>query len=88
MVTYVYETIPEREGEQTKQYEIRQSIRDKALTQHPETGEPIRRILAGAFGIMTGSASDAGPECCGDCENGPSRNWGGCGHGGGCCCAH
>jgi len=56
MPTYVYETIPAKKGAKARQYEIRQSIKDAALTKHPETGEPIRRIIAGGVGLMTGAA--------------------------------
>ena len=34
MPTYVYETIPQFEGEPAKRFEIRQSMKDAALTQH------------------------------------------------------
>lgn len=44
MVTYVYETLP-KAGKKVKRYELRQSIKDAALTKHPETGEAIRRCL-------------------------------------------
>lgn len=39
MPTYVYKNI-----ENGELYEIRQSIRDEALSQHPETGAPIKRV--------------------------------------------
>jgi len=45
MATYVYETIPASEGEVVRTYEIRHSMKDAALSQHPETGEPIRRVI-------------------------------------------
>jgi hypothetical protein len=44
MLTYVYETLP-RPGKAVRRYEIRQSIKDAALTKHPTTGEPIRRLI-------------------------------------------
>ena len=44
MVTYVYETLP-RAGKTVKRYEIQQSIKDAPLKKHPETGEPIRRLI-------------------------------------------
>jgi predicted nucleic acid-binding Zn ribbon protein len=52
MATYVYETIPARPGQKPKQFEIRQSMKEAALTKHPETGEPIRRVITGGFGLM------------------------------------
>jgi hypothetical protein len=45
MLTYVYETLP-RAGKKTRRYELRQSIKDAPLKKHPETGEPIRRLIA------------------------------------------
>ena len=61
MPTYVYESIPEKKGAKARQYEIRQSIKDAALTTHPETGEPIRRIIAGSVGLMTGASPTSAP---------------------------
>ena len=49
MTTYVYETIPGKEGEKPRYFEIKQSMNDKPLTQHPETGEPIRRVVLGGL---------------------------------------
>jgi predicted nucleic acid-binding Zn ribbon protein len=56
MPTYVYETIPAKKGETPKRYEIKQSIKDSAFTRHPETGEPIKRIVAGGIGVLTSSS--------------------------------
>lgn len=72
MPTYVYETIPQFEGEQPKRFEIRQSMKDAALTQHPDSGQPIRRIPIGGTGLM--GASGGGPQSSG----------GSCGTGCGC----
>ena len=75
MTTYVYETIPQKPGQKPKQFEFRQSMRDAALTQHPETGEPVKRVVLGGFGYSgKSSATAAAPS--GAC---------GCGHGG---CPH
>ena len=72
MAVYIYETIPRKEGEPVRTYEIRQSMKDAALAKHPETGEPIRRVITGGFGVMTsskGASSAPGPtsggHCCG-----------------------
>ena len=67
MTTYVYETIP-KNGEEPKLYEIRQSMKDDPLSKHPETGEAIRRVILGGYGLMksaTGSASPSAPTSCG-----------------------
>ena len=70
MATYIYETIPETPDQPVRTYEIQQSMRDAAFTQHPETGEPIRRVITGGLGIMTsGSGASSSPapsggHCC------------------------
>ncbi len=51
MATYTYETIPD-EGAPTKRFEIQQSMKEDALVTHPETGEPIRRVITGGFGYF------------------------------------
>jgi predicted nucleic acid-binding Zn ribbon protein len=73
MPTYVYETL----GAKKRRFEMRQSMKDAALTHDPETGEPVRRVISGGYGIMQkGSAvSDSAPA--------PGRH--SCG-GGGCGC--
>jgi predicted nucleic acid-binding Zn ribbon protein len=57
MPTYIYETIPAKKGTIPKRYEIKQSIKDVAFTKHPETGEPIKRVVAGGIGVLTSSSS-------------------------------
>lgn len=64
MPTYVYEVIlPNDEG--GEQFEVVQSMSDTALTEHPETGEPVRRVIQPPFiggkwsdGAMHKSAND------------------------------
>lgn len=73
MTTYVYETVPQKPGDSTKLFEIKQSMNDAPLTKHPETGEPIQRVILGGYGLMSRDEA-ASPESCGD-------NSGGC-----CCC--
>jgi len=70
MTTYVYETIPQKSSEKSRYCEIKQRMRDAPLTQHPETGEPIRRVVLGGFGVLSskpsaGEKKDAGSACCG-----------------------
>jgi predicted nucleic acid-binding Zn ribbon protein len=70
MTTYVYETIPAEAGEKPCYFEIKQSMNDKPLTKHPETGEAIRRVVLGGFGTLSskpGSKSGCGCKpgaCC------------------------
>ncbi|MDX2079488.1 MAG: zinc ribbon domain-containing protein [Terrimicrobiaceae bacterium] len=73
MATYVYETIPAKPGGKSTRFEVRQSMTEPALTKHPETGEPVRRVISGGFGIMGRGAKATQPS-------------GGCGSGAcGCC---
>lgn len=71
MATYIYETIPQEPGEEPVRFEIQQSMRDDALTAHPETGVPVRRVITGGFGFMGGSdtakvpTTNTGGGCCG-----------------------
>jgi predicted nucleic acid-binding Zn ribbon protein len=44
MPIYVYEIINE-DGTPGDRFEIHQSMKDDALRQHPETGQPVRRVL-------------------------------------------
>ena len=70
MPTYVYETVPHRTEGSPERFEYRQSMNDAALTQHPETGEPVRRVIVGGTGIMGGSTSASpaqGGGCGGSC---------------------
>jgi predicted nucleic acid-binding Zn ribbon protein len=63
MPTYVYETIspaPER-------FEVRQGFDDPVLTEHPATGEPVRRVISGGLAVVPNgvSAGDAPEPRCG-----------------------
>jgi predicted nucleic acid-binding Zn ribbon protein len=80
MPIYEYETIPTREGEATKRYEIRQCMSDEPLSTHPETGESIRRVFS-TFST-SGSSSSGGDSCCG--MGGGHHHGSGCGCGCGC----
>jgi predicted nucleic acid-binding Zn ribbon protein len=61
MPTYVYETIPEVEGQQPKRFEIRQSMKDAPLTQDPDSGLPVRRVIVGGTGVMGGGSAGTAP---------------------------
>jgi len=70
MTTYVYEIIPSKAGEKPRYFEIQQSMNAVALKKHPETGEPIHRVVLGGFGVLSsgktgGDSSAAGSSCCG-----------------------
>lgn len=64
MPTYIYETLPSQPGQSPRRFEIRQSMNDAPLTQHPETGEPVRRVIAGGYGFIAQKAAPP-PQPCG-----------------------
>jgi predicted nucleic acid-binding Zn ribbon protein len=69
MATYVYETL----SKPVRRFEIRQSMKDDALRVHPESGEPIRRVITGGFGYVGKSRGGTAP------ATGHSCGSGGCG---------
>ncbi|NER50936.1 MAG: zinc ribbon domain-containing protein [Symploca sp. SIO1A3] len=77
MATYVYETIPQTPDEKPERFEIQQSMKDDALTEHPETGQPVKRVITGGYGFtVSGKAPSLSP----------SSSGGSCCSGGGCAC--
>ncbi|MFG0336209.1 MAG: FmdB family transcriptional regulator [Maioricimonas sp. JB049] len=56
MPIYVYETILPN-GEGGEQFELFQQFSDAPLTEHPETAEPVRRVIQPPF--IGGSWSDS-----------------------------
>ena len=65
MTTYVYETIVSKAGEKPRYFEFKQSMNAAPLAKHPETGEPIRRVVLGGFGVLSskGASGDSGATC-------------------------
>jgi hypothetical protein len=61
MATYVYETIPRQPGATPRRFEMVQSMKDAPLSRHPETGEPVRRVITGGYGLMGASEKRAIP---------------------------
>jgi predicted nucleic acid-binding Zn ribbon protein len=57
MATYVYETIPQKKGEEPRQFEVQQKMTEPALTHDPETGVPVRRVISGGSGLITHGTS-------------------------------
>jgi predicted nucleic acid-binding Zn ribbon protein len=45
MPMYEYEILDAKGNPTGKTFEIVQSMKDKALTKHPETGEPVQRVI-------------------------------------------
>lgn len=67
MATYTYETIPTKRGKLPRVFEVQQSMNDKPLTKHPETGEPVRRIVSGGYGFIANKAKPPPRRCDGNC---------------------
>ncbi|HEY0944117.1 MAG TPA: zinc ribbon domain-containing protein [Opitutaceae bacterium] len=61
MATYIYETIPQQAGQPPVRFEVQQSMKDAPLTLHPETGEPVRRVVSGGYGFYGASVEKAVP---------------------------
>ena len=78
---YLYETVPATEGGETKRFEIRQSIHDQPLSHHPESGEPIRRVIVGGMGFISGKSKNPGSSAPRQSHGGCGCGHGGCGHG-------
>ncbi len=57
MATYTYETVPQDKDKKPERFEVVQNMSDPPLTVHPETGEPVRRIVTGGCGLVTHGAS-------------------------------
>ncbi len=79
MATYIYETLPPYPGELPQRFEVIQSMKDAPLARHPDTGEPVRRVITGGYGFI-GTAAKATP------APRVARGGGGCGCGGACMC--
>jgi predicted nucleic acid-binding Zn ribbon protein len=73
MATYVYETTDP--AQPVRHFELQQSMKDAPLTRHPETGEPIRRVITGGYGV---TSKGAAPSMSGS-GGGHSCHTGGCG---------
>ena len=78
MATYIDETTDPKTP--VRQFELQHSMKDAPLTQHPETGEPIRRVITGGFGF---SATGNAPRHA-DMQKAMGGGKGACGTGCGC----
>lgn len=72
MPTYIYETIPQNDQETPDCFEAKQSIHDAPLTQHPEDGRPVRRVIVGGNLLMKGAPATSAHTHSGGCGCGPS----------------
>jgi predicted nucleic acid-binding Zn ribbon protein len=75
MPTYVYETT--NTDKPIRRFEVVQSMKDEPLRTDPETGEPVRRVISGGYGVLVTGGS-TGPSV------GSVGSHGGCGSGCGC----
>lgn len=65
MTTYIYESLNTNPGEKRQYFEIKQSMTDAPLSKHPETGEPIRRVILGGLGVLKKDNGDSSSCGCG-----------------------
>jgi predicted nucleic acid-binding Zn ribbon protein len=72
MATYIYETVPDSPGLPIRQFEVKQSMKDSPLTHDPETGQRVRRVIAGGMGVIIAGArlTGARPSPSSGCGNG------------------
>ena len=61
MATYVYETIPQHPDEAPLQFEVVQSMKEAALASHPDTGQPVRRVVSGGYGLLSARVKSSTP---------------------------
>lgn len=50
MPTYVYETTDA--SKPLRRFELQQSFAEPTLLTDPETGEPVRRVISGGYGVV------------------------------------
>lgn len=75
MPTYVYETT--NPDKPTRRFEVTQSMKDEPLRTDPETGEPVRRVISGGYGVLVPGGSTGA-------SVGSVGSHGSCGSGCGC----
>src|ERR1700757_3648771 len=56
MATYIYETVPDSPDLPIRRFEVKQSMKESPLTHDPETGQRVRRVIAGGMGIIMAGA--------------------------------
>lgn len=71
MPIYVYETTDP--AKPARRFEVKQSMKDDPLRVDPETGEAVRRVISGGYGVSVAGKATA-----------PAPRTGGCGPGCGC----
>lgn len=81
MPTYVYRIKSLPDDDPRAFFELRQSMSEPALERHPETGEPVERVICAPALLGSSSSSSAGSAA-------PTPAPGGHRHGPGCSCHH
>ena len=68
MPKFIYESVPESCCQEPEHYEIEQEADAAPLTHHPETNEPIKRVVIGGQPLVKddgeGESCCCGPEKC------------------------
>ena len=72
MTTYVYETIPQRADEKPEYFEVKQTMTEAPLTEHPQSRKPVRRVVLGGYGVLKSGTAPAKQSATGSCGCGPS----------------
>jgi predicted nucleic acid-binding Zn ribbon protein len=86
--TYTYETIPDDATEEPRRFEVFQKMSDEPLTEDPDTGKPVRKIVTGGIGLKLGvlkrstvvDKKSPAATACGCTTGRPHRHGPGCGH--------
>jgi predicted nucleic acid-binding Zn ribbon protein len=60
MTTYIYETVSDSPDFPVRRFEMKQSMNDSPLTHDPETGQRVRRVIAGGMGVIMAGARATG----------------------------
>jgi len=58
-------TIPSQPKEKPVQFEVQQSMKDAALTTHPETGQAVKRVISRGYGYASKGRSGSAGHFCG-----------------------
>jgi predicted nucleic acid-binding Zn ribbon protein len=77
MPTYVYQTLPVDTAQPPRRFEVKQSMKDAALTHDPETGLPVRRVLGANINFLAADNTGAA-------VSSPGSSGASCGTGCGC----
>ena len=74
MPTYIYETIPKNSKEKPTRFELRQSIKDTPISEHPDTGQKVRRVISGGISISPKKGSSKQNSSCCSSASGSDLN--------------